>query len=300
MSGLPHVFLAGAAGHLGSHLAPALVEAGFEVTGIDVLEPTQPQPRRWRFVAADLLRREEYKDFLREADLVVHCASIHPWKPYSDDQYLENNIRGTWHLYTLAAELGIGKIVLTSSIAATGYRGIRPEDWPVTEDRQFPLEDIYGLTKRTQEEIAGVFAQQGKIRTLALRPPAFMPKDELETGFMLTGAYAVVHDVVSAHVAAVRVLAGLQKPGEPVGDFEAIFVTNALPYTSEDALLLARDGNVKPLVKMRWLEAYDWLEQKGFEGGWLPALYDLSKAKRILDWTPRRNFDQWYAEHGGK
>ena len=294
-----HVLVTGAAGHLGSHLVPALLDAGFRVSGLDTVLPGAPLPRECRFLKADLARPEAYRDLLQREEILVHCASIHPWKPYSDEEFLDSNVKGTWQLYAAAKEAGVNKIVLTSSIAAVGYGDPEDRDWPMTEERECEaVSDLYSLTKRAQEDTARLFSKTAGIRTLALRPPAFMPKGELETGFLLTGAYAVVQDMVAAHVAAVRVLAGLRKPAIAIEDFEAIFTTNALPYTREDAALLGQDGDMRPLARKHWPEAYDWLTEHGYRGGWLPTVYSLEKAKRILDWEPRYNFEQWWAEHG--
>lgn len=285
----------GAAGHLGSHLVPELLNEGAEVVGLDMVQPAEV-PDGASFVQCNLADAAALPDLLRGATLIVHCASIHPWKEYTDDQYLDANIKGTWHLYAAAEALGIGRIVLTSSIAACGYHA-PPEAWPVTEDAEFNRTDLYGLTKQTQESIARVFAAKGAVRTIALRPPAFMPKSDLETGFALTGCFAIVEDIVAAHVAAVRVMSGRQEPGAPLEPFEAVFTTNRLPYTTEDAALRDADGRIGPLVRKHWPEACEWLVAHGYQGGWLPSVYDLSKARRLLGWEPRFNFDQWWEAH---
>jgi nucleoside-diphosphate-sugar epimerase len=246
-----------------------------------------------------LTDRGQITDALRDVELVVHCASIHPWKSYADDQYIDVNVKGNWHLYSAAAEAGIDKIVLTSSIVAAGCVGVPVSAWPVAEDARFSLGDIYAYTKCVQEETARLHADAGRVRTLALRPPAFMPRPELDTGFALTGAFALVEDMVSAHVAAVEVMLGQRRPQQELAAFEAIYTTNDLPYTTDDAES-GEDGDLVPaLARKHWPEAYDWLVSRGYGGAWLPAVFDLSKAKRILGWQPQFNFDWWFREHGG-
>jgi len=294
MSDCTRVAVTGVSGHLGSHLAALLAQDGFELVGLDVVDPPAMVPAGVRFVRADLCDAEAVRAALDGADLIAHCASIHPWKPYTDAQYLDCNVKGTWTLYTAAAALGIERIVLTSSIAAVGY-GVGPT-WPVTEDAWAPLGDLYSYTKHTQEDIARMFADAGRIRTLALRPPAFMPRPELETGFGLTGAFALVSDIAEAHIEAVRVMSGRKAAGAELAPFEAVFVTNQLPYGPDDAALMAAEGSAKPLVGKHWPEAYEWLIERGYEGTWVPATYDLSKARKLLGWSPKRNFEQWFAE----
>jgi nucleoside-diphosphate-sugar epimerase len=283
------ILVTGAAGHLGSHLVPSLSAAGFEVSGLDIARPAEPL--NYRFLSGDLTDRDTLKSAAEGADMIIHCASVHPWKTYSDDQYLDANIKGTWHLYSAAVELGVKRVVLTSSIAAAGY-SIPPEQWPINEEQQFLLSDLYALTKHTQEDIARMFAVQGQVHTIALRPPAFMPKPEMETGFNLTGAFGLVEDVVTAHVAAARALADDDQALKP---FEAFFVTNKLPYTAEDARACGFKGDVQPLVQAHWPEAFEWMKARGYEGAWIPAVYDISKAERLLGWQPRHNFEEWFA-----
>lgn len=288
----------GAAGHLGSHLVPALLSAGFDVTGLDMADRPPLLPDAAGFEKVDLTDAARLKDVLADAELIVHCASIHPWKKYPDDAYHDCNIKGTWNLYSAASALGIRRVVMTSSIAAIGYGSVPVEAWPVTEDNLFPIGDLYSLTKNVQETIARMFGTRDQIRTIALRPPPFMPRSELDTGFSLTGVFALVDDMVSAHVAAARTLAGLREPPEPLGTFEAFFAMNKLPYTRADLALLGADRNVKPLVRQYWPDACDWLAAHGYDGVRLIALYDLSKIERLLGWRPAHNFEEWFAEHG--
>ena len=287
------VLVTGAAGHLGSHLVPALLEEGFVVRGLDMAAPETPLPAGCEFVQSDLSNREVLAKAMAGVDLIVHTASLHPWKPYTDDQYLDANVKGTWTLYALAAELGIGRIVLTSSIAAIGYANIPMDAWPIPEDALFPLSDIYSYTKYTQETIARLRADAGEVRTFALRPPAFMPRNEVDTCVSMIGSFAVVDDIAAAHLAAVRVLCGLQEPGEAAGNFEAFNTVNRLPYTAERCREC--DGDPNRLARQCWPDAYDWLVANGYTGEWIGPAYDISKAKRILGWEPQFNFEQAHA-----
>lgn len=49
MAEIGKVVVTGAAGHLGSYLVPKLVADGFDVTGVDLVEP--PTATGYRFVA---------------------------------------------------------------------------------------------------------------------------------------------------------------------------------------------------------------------------------------------------------
>ena len=292
-----HVIVTGAAGHLGSRLVARLLESGLRVTGLDRAPGDFAAPN-YAFQSLDLSDFAALKNALGGADLIVHCASLHPWKPYSDAQYFEANVVGTWNLYRAASELGIARAVMTSSIAAIGYAA-PPAAWPVREEAMFDLSDLYSLTKHAQEDIARMFAAQNKVRTLALRPPAFFPLDVEQTAFWLTGAFLLVEDVVAAHVAAVKVLLGLQD-APPLAAFEPVFLMQQLPYTREDVALFEAAGSMLPLVEKHYPAAAPWLRARGFEGRGLAVVYDVSKAARLLGWRARYDVASWIAAHGAQ
>jgi len=288
------VLVTGAAGHLGSHVATMLAAEGRAVTGFDVVTP--PEAAGWAFVEADVTAPETYQPLLGDADLVVHCASIHPWKPYPDALYMDINVKGTWLLYAALAEAGIGRVVMTSSIAANAMNGVPMTDWPVTEQAEYPPLDLYSYTKHAQEVTARLFAAKGTIRTLALRPPAFMPVEPLQTVLRLTGCFGLVDDIAAAHVAAVRLLADDDRASaRPM--FDAFYVTNDHPYTAKDVALLGGQPNPLPLVRKYWPEAAEWLVEQGYQGGWLPAFYVNEKAKQVLGWRPEFTFERCYRDY---
>lgn len=293
MQGL-RVLVTGVAGHLGSHVAASLTARGCRVAGFDVVDP--PADDGWSFTRADLTDPESYRDLLADTDLVVHCASIHPWKPYPDALYLDINLKGTWLLYAALAEAGVGRVVLTSSIAANAMNGVPLADWPVTEDADYLPLDLYSYTKHGQEVAARLFAAKGKVRTIALRPPAFMPVDPLQTVFRLTGCFGLVDDIAAAHLAAVALLADdARAAARPM--FDPFYVTNDHPYTAEDVPLLEGVPHPSPLVRKYWPEAYEWLVAQGYQGGWLPAFYVNEKAKQVLGWRPEYTFERCYADY---
>ena len=174
------------------------------------------------------------------------------------------------------------QVVLTSSIAAVGYV-FPPEQWPVTEDMWAQTGDLYSFTKHAQEDIARQFAHTHGIATLALRPPAFMPKPPVETGAGLLGAFALVDDVAEAHSKA-ALLADW-----PAG-FEAFFVVLPQPYTAEDAAL----SDPWAMVERHRPGVREWFAAHGAPRFWVPSVYSIDKARRLLGWEPRCTFDWWW------
>ncbi len=275
------IAVTGAAGHLGTHLCQRLVELGYDdLIRVDLTD-LPPGPGEAR--QANLAEAGAATKVLAGADRIVHIASIHPWKSYPDDLYLDLNVKGTWHVYQAARELGVKQVVLTSSIAAEGY-AFAPETWPVTEDRTGQPGDLYSLTKHAQEDIARLFAHSHQVATLALRPPAFMPKPPLETGAGLLGCFALVEDIAEAHAKAVLCESW-------PGGFEALYVVLPQPYVAADAELLS---DCWALAERYHPGVTAWFAARGAQRFWVPAVHSIEKARRMLGWEPRCTFDWWW------
>lgn len=276
------ILVTGCAGHLGSHLIPALEAAGHEVRGVDVV-PTE----REGDLVADLCEEGVASQLLEGIQVAIHTAAIHPWKPYSNNQYLDNNIKPTHHILKGAVERGVSRVVYTSSIAAIGYLP-DPADMPLPESVRATPGELYGCTKWFGEVLCQAFSRSHGLQTVCLRPPAFMPKPELEQGLGLLGTWADVSDIVSAHVAAVSA------PMPTL--YEPFWTTTAMPYAASEALELRQSPAT--VVERYWPGAPAWFEARGLSIPPIPAIYDTSRSRDILGWEPRYTFDVWWSKRG--
>ena len=164
--------------------------------------------------------------------------------------------------------------------------------WPVNEEIDTLPDDVYGDTKKKQEKIAQSYAEKGLIQTIAIRPGPFFEVNNLEMGFRLTGIHAKVDDIANAHLSAINVLLD-NKIASSLKMFEAIFITNKLPYEDEDKKLVHFKGDMKNLITKYWPNDSKLILELGFRKTEFPGIYDLSKALKILKWEPLFNFDEW-------
>jgi nucleoside-diphosphate-sugar epimerase len=273
------VVITGAAGVLGSNVAP-LVARNHRVRLVDML----PVETDFEFVQADLSDYDQALAAVSGADIVVHCAAIHPWKPYTDDQYLDCNIKAVHFILKACADAGVKRVIYTSSIAANGYK-FEPELLPLTEDAPERPVDLYSITKLCGEKFCEQLTRMRGVPTLCIRPPAFFPVDDLRFGLGLLGGWLHWTDVASAHAAAV--------------DFEftghsAYFATADLPYTAQDAVAL-RDRPAE-VIERYFPGAVEFFAERGIEIAPIRMWHSIEKAKRDLGWKPAITFEVWKAD----
>jgi nucleoside-diphosphate-sugar epimerase len=163
------VLVTGATGFVGSHVTQAFVEAGYKV--VCGLRATSDP--RWisnlavEFALLDLAQPEGLFRAVKDVDVIVHAAGLVKARQRSD--YYLVNAEGTRRLAAAAADAGVRRFVLLSSLAARGPDAVASDGWdhPVSS---------YGRSKLEAEESLRAFGEQMEI--VALRPAGvYGPRD---------------------------------------------------------------------------------------------------------------------------
>jgi nucleoside-diphosphate-sugar epimerase len=219
------VLITGATGFVGSHIARAFAEAGYEVRcGARASSSTRWIPDLER-VELDLSRHGDLSGALEGVDLVVHAAGI--TRAGRAEDYHAVNAEGTKRL--AAAALGVRRFVLVSSLAARGPDGDEGRDHP---------ESAYGRSKLAAEAYLRHFDEQ--MEALVLRPAAvYGPRDTdllplfrmARAGWLPLPSGANLLQPVYAEDVARAALAAASRPGAGFGPFP---VAEAVRYTWED------------------------------------------------------------------
>jgi dihydroflavonol-4-reductase len=217
------IFLTGATGFVGHHVAKALAAEGADLrmlvrksSNLRNLEGISGDT-----VAGDLAEPQSLVPALAGCDAVMHVAADYRlWIPDPAAMY-RANVDGTRELLRLAREAGVQRVVYTSSVATMSFR---TDGIVVNEDTPVSLEDMVGHYKRSKfmAEQEAIKAAQGGQQVIILNPSTPIgPNDWKPTptgrifvdflkrnfpAYMDTGLNLVdVSEVARTHVAALRV-----------------------------------------------------------------------------------------------
>jgi UDP-glucose 4-epimerase len=145
------ILVAGATGFIGSHLVPALLEAGHEVHALMRKSTTERQtPNGVHIVEADLAK--PWKLILPDVEAVIHLAQANVPFPLHADELLAVNCASAVALAAHALRCGATRMVYASSGAVYGFS-------PALINEAHPLlgTGFYAQTKIAAEKLLGEF-----------------------------------------------------------------------------------------------------------------------------------------------
>lgn len=165
------IFLTGATGFVGSHVAHALGRGGAELRLLTrkTSRTQHLEGLKAELVTGDLLQPERLRSAISGCDALVHVAADYRlWVPDPKNMYAAN-VEGTKALLRLARETGVKRVVYTSSVATMGFLS---DGTIVDEDTPVSIENMIGHYKRSKflaEEEAIAAARLGQ-QVVVLNP----------------------------------------------------------------------------------------------------------------------------------
>lgn len=229
------VLVTGIGGFIARHVARTLLEAGYAVRGTVREAKRGPEIARsiasggrgaadLTFAEADLTIDARWNEAAEGCRFVIHTASPFPQSPPSDRNALIPVAEGgTRRVMTAAANAGVERVVLTSSVVAV-YHGNETQSRHYTEadwtDTDSPQTFSYAMSKTMAERLAWQMAADMDLPLAVLNPALVLgPPSSREYGTslrlieaMMKGRLPVVpaarfgvvdvRDVADAHLAA--------------------------------------------------------------------------------------------------
>lgn len=277
------VLLTGSEGAIGTHLGPALREAGYALRTLDLRPPNSSEGDHRTL---DLLDLDSVRDAMEGVDVVVHAGAI-PWDRGDGSVVMATNVMGTWNVLQAAVEAGVERVVSLSSVNAQGsVGGWRPAEYlPIDDDYPHHPMTPYQLSKHLAEETCRSYSERHGLVTVCLRPVFVAhPRSRHVGGFGTPAfvdiwrndywAYVDVRDVASAVVRSLRLQGVLH----------------------DRFLLAAQDTSVAeatPDLVAREYPDVPWPRidpDRYFQGHPYRSLIDCSHARDVLGWEPRHSW----------
>jgi len=172
------ILVTGADGFIGSHLTEHLVAKGASVRAFvfynsfnswgwldHASEAVKASLDVW---AGDIRDPYGVRTAMTGCDVVLHLAALIaiPYSYHSPDTYVDTNVKGTLNVVQAARELGIGRVVHTSTSEVYGTARFVP----ITEDHPLQAQSPYSASKIGADQIALSFFHSFDTPISVIRP----------------------------------------------------------------------------------------------------------------------------------
>ncbi|TGM31706.1 NAD-dependent 4,6-dehydratase LegB [Leptospira biflexa] len=172
------ILVTGADGFIGSHLTEALVRAGFDTKAFVLYNSfnswgwldncANDVKGKFEVFAGDVRDPNGVRTAMKDCDAVLHLAALIaiPYSYHSPDTYVDTNIKGTLNIVQAAKDLGIKKVIHTSTSEVYGTAKFVP----ITEEHPLQGQSPYSASKIGADQIAMSFYNSFDTPVSIVRP----------------------------------------------------------------------------------------------------------------------------------
>ena len=294
----------GAAGFLGRYLVRGLLARGDPVRAFDLRVPADAEPEA-EWITGDVCESNAVRSACEGVEVAHHLAGLIPQRQADAETMQAVNVGGTRHLLESAEASGIRRVVYLSSVEIYGVPSVVPcpENGP-----RAPLGE-YGQNKIDAEALCRQAGERG-LEVTILRPPTIVGPGldeaflvgllgDIHAGNPVTllgkgdNRFQFVHadDVVAACLlAAEHPAAAGEDFNIGSGDVPPIrqLVEGVLEQVGSDSSIR---GIPVPLARLAMAILRPFgkapLEPEHLEIAIADYLFDITKARQVLEWQPR-------------
>jgi len=287
------VVVTGSRGKVGRATVQALVDAGHDVLGVDLVPPVFDAgvvvPGRYQM--ADLTDAGSAYAVVADADAVVHVAAIPQPTGNPPHVVFQANLMSTFNVLEAAVRFGVKRFVNISSESIVGNifaeRPFLPSFAPVDESHPLLPQDPYALSKLFGERMMDAAVRRSDIRAISIRPSTVHNEDNYEDNLgpqvrdpaNLSGnlwSYIDVYDLADAILLATE----SDLPGHEV--FYIASPDNAGGHDFAEILRRYYGEQIE-------LRSLDRVDASGIS---------IAKARRLLGWNPTRSWSDYLDSDG--
>ena len=175
---LKKILITGADGFIGSHLTEALVRDGHEVRAFVLYNSfnswgwldncSEDVKGKFEVFTGDIRDPNGVRTAMKGCDAALHLAALIaiPYSYHSPDSYVDTNIKGTLNILQAARDLGVSKVVHTSTSEVYGTARFVP----ITENHPLQGQSPYSASKIGADHLAMSFYTSFGTPVTILRP----------------------------------------------------------------------------------------------------------------------------------
>lgn len=294
------ILVTGADGFIGSHLVETLVRQGRDVRAFVFynsfnswgwLDQAAPDVAgRFDVFAGDIRDGHGVREAMKGVDTVLHLAALIaiPFSYHSPGAYVDTNITGTLNVLQAARDLGVRRIVHTSTSEVYGTARFVP----ITEEHPLQGQSPYSATKIGADQLALSFHASFGLPVAVARPfNTYGPRQS---------ARAVIPTIITQVLAGQRrIKLGATHPTRDfnyVGDTVAGFIALADSEIAGEVVNFGSDAEISIGDTARLIAEVIGaeIEIQSDDQRFRPALSEVErlwasndKARRLLGWGPQ-------------
>jgi dTDP-glucose 4,6-dehydratase len=173
---MKNVLITGAGGFIGSHLTERLVELGFNVTAF--IRYNSRNNWGWlekskylneiKIITGDVRDYDSVRNAMKGVDAVFHLAALIgiPYSYVSPLAYIKTNVEGTYNILQAARDLGIERVIHTSTSEVYGTA----QFVPISESHPINPQSPYAASKAAADFLALSYYRAFDLPVIVLRP----------------------------------------------------------------------------------------------------------------------------------
>ena len=176
-----NILITGCSGFIGFHLCKSLLEKKHKVLGLDNLNgyysvklkkkrlSLLKKKKNFKFFKIDISDYNKLNLIFKKnkINLIINLAAqagvrysiMHP------KEYMDSNILGLFNIFEMARIYNVSKVLYASSSSVYGEQ----KNYPVNENVNLLPKNIYALSKKNNEEIAEIYFNYYRIKSIGLR-----------------------------------------------------------------------------------------------------------------------------------
>ncbi|UCD38298.1 MAG: SDR family NAD(P)-dependent oxidoreductase [Fidelibacterota bacterium] len=205
-----HALVTGAGGFIGSHLVERLVSEGahakamvhYNALGRWGWLDESPAKDDVEVVAGDICDRDSVRQAMQGVDIVFHLAALIaiPYSYHAPASYVRTNIEGTLNVLQVSQEMGIERVVHTSTSEVYGTAHYVP----INEEHPLQGQSPYSASKIGADKIAEAYHLSFGVPVVTVRPfNTFGPRQS---------ARAVIPTIITQSLTAEKIYLGNVHP----------------------------------------------------------------------------------------